>query len=371
MAPQVKDIMLDATKIQWHQDRLRAWLRGERVAPITIDIALTQSCNYKCGFCYAQVQYNEPRHMSRDVFFRFLDDCAEIGVRGISLVGDGESTLVPYYADAIVHGRENGIDMATGTNGSMLTREILERVLSRQVYFRVNIPAATPERYLEITGTTKENYDRVLENIRTAVEIKRRDGLEVTIGMQMVFRPREADELVPLAKLGRDLGVDYLVIKHCADDIEGTIGVEYDHYSKVFDRIREAESYSTDTYLVKAKWNKIKAGHTKVYSRCYGAPFILDLSGSGLVAPCAIFFNKRYKRYHIGNVIDTPFKELWEGERYWEVMDLLASEEFDPRTMCTFQCLAELPNVYLWKLKTGELELREPQGSPPPHVNFI
>jgi len=34
-------LVLDGTKIAWHQERLEQWRRGERFAPITIDMALT------------------------------------------------------------------------------------------------------------------------------------------------------------------------------------------------------------------------------------------------------------------------------------------------------------------------------------------
>src|SRR6266705_3141704 len=90
-------LILDGTKIGWHQDRVRAWERGERIAPITIDMALTRACNYACGFCYATLQENDREVITTSVMHQFLDDCAEIGVRAISLVSDGESTLSPAY----------------------------------------------------------------------------------------------------------------------------------------------------------------------------------------------------------------------------------------------------------------------------------
>ena len=51
-----QNLILDGTKIQWHKERINAWERGERIAPITIDMALTRACNYSCGFCYAMFQ---------------------------------------------------------------------------------------------------------------------------------------------------------------------------------------------------------------------------------------------------------------------------------------------------------------------------
>ena len=53
------ELILDGTKIEWHQERIKKWERGERIAPVTIDMALTRSCNYGCHFCYAMVQEND------------------------------------------------------------------------------------------------------------------------------------------------------------------------------------------------------------------------------------------------------------------------------------------------------------------------
>ena len=54
-AQEHQKLILDGTKIGWHLERVKAWERGERIAPITIDMALTRTCNYSCGFCYAIV----------------------------------------------------------------------------------------------------------------------------------------------------------------------------------------------------------------------------------------------------------------------------------------------------------------------------
>ncbi|MDQ5906184.1 MAG: hypothetical protein QG590_665, partial [Pseudomonadota bacterium] len=51
--------ILDGSKIAWHLDRVEAWERGERIAPITIDMALTRACNYACVYCYATLQEND------------------------------------------------------------------------------------------------------------------------------------------------------------------------------------------------------------------------------------------------------------------------------------------------------------------------
>lgn len=368
---QTERLILDGTKIGWHLDRVQAWERGERIAPITIDMALTRACNYACGFCYAMLQENDRGVITTEVMYRFLDDCAEIGVRGISLVSDGESTLSPAYIPSIKRGSELGISMASGTNGFIFNRRKLEDILPHLTYLRVNFSAGDRERYAQIMGVKPEWFDRVVQNIRDMVDIKRRQRLPVTIGMQMVLMPQDADQILPFARLGRDLRPDYAIIKHCSDDEHGNLGVDYSAYARLYDLLHEAESLSDESYRVVIKWSKIKDEGTRSYQRCYGPPFLLQMSGSGLLAPCGMLFNERYKKFHIGNIIEQRFKDIWESDRYWEVMNYLASSDFNAQKMCGTLCLQHKVNEYLDEYKKGRVQLQVPEGPPPAHLNFI
>ena len=368
-----KKLILDGSKLLYHKDRVNAWLKGERIAPITIDCALTTHCSYRCVYCYGKMQViNQFPNLDKKVVFDFLDDAAEIGVKGISFVSDGESTCNPCLKDAIVHGKAKGLDMALGTNGFLLKDEELEEILPCLTYLRFNISAGERERYAYIHGCKGEAYDKVIKTIERAVAIKKAKSLSVTIGMQMVLMPDFRDQILPLTLLGKHLGVDYLVIKHCSDDENHTLGVNYDEYDQLVSLLKEAEGHSTENYQVTAKWSKIMSHGQKCYKQCYGAPFILQLSGSGLVAPCGMLFNEKYKRFHIGNINEMRFKDIWASDRYWEVMNYIASDAFDAQTECGTLCLQHKTNEVLWKLKQdGVRELQDDNMAPIQHVNFI
>ena len=367
----LKQLILDGHKLNWHKERVETWMRGERIAPITIDCSLTRRCTYRCIYCYGQLQANDEKRMTRDVIFRFLDDAAEIGVKGVSFVGDGESTCSPYLYDAILKGKTNGLDMALGTNGYLLKDERLEKILPALTYLRFNVSAGGPERYVYIHGCKEECFYKVYNTIKKCVDVKKEKNLPVTLGLQMVLMPQFADQVIPFVELGKKLGVDYAIIKHCSDDEEGKLGVDYSKYFDLVDILKEAEGYSNNKYLVRAKWSKILSGGKRRYARCYGPPFILQFSGSGLVAPCGMFFNNRYKEYHIGNIAEISFKKMWRSDRYWEVMNFIASDKFDARTMCGSLCLQHKVNEFLDDLRQGRAQLEEGKGEPLMHVNFV
>lgn len=364
-------LILDGHKMAWHQERINQWERGEKIAPITIDMSLTRACNYGCHYCYAMLQENKRLPITQAVMERFLNDCAEIGVKGISLISDGESTLSPHMVYTIQKGHELGISMALGTNGYLLSESKLKEILPSLTYLRINITGGEPKRYAELMGVKEEWFHTVVENTRNMVRIKKEQNLTCTIGFQMVLMPQYADQIIPLTSLGKELGVDYLVIKHCSDDEDGSLGVDYGGYEKIYPLLKEAESMATASYQVTAKWSKIGDKGTRSYQRCYGPPFLLQISGSGLVAPCGMLFNEQYKKFHIGNIVTESFKDMVRGERYWEVVRYLASDDFNAQNMCGSLCLQHKVNEHLDGIKKGIIINQPTQGSPPQHVNFV
>jgi hypothetical protein len=84
-----------------------------------------------------------------------------------------------------------------------------------------------------------------------------------------------------------------------------------------------------------------------------------------------MLFNERYMKFHIGNIVEQRFKEIWQSDRYWEVMSYLASPSFNAQRMCGALCLQHKVNEHLDEYKKGRLELVALEGITPKHVNFI
>jgi MoaA/NifB/PqqE/SkfB family radical SAM enzyme len=365
----ISALLLDHSKVGWWKDRVLAWERGEKIAPVTMDVAWTRKCQAACHFCYAMAQASEGGEITKDMAFQFLEDAAEIGVKGVSLISDGESSMVPFYADSIVHGAKVGLKMGIGTNGITLKREMLEKILPHLTYMRVNFSAGEKKRYAEIMGLKQAVFDVVLENLRAAVGIKKRDGLAVNINMNLVCEPRDADQLLPFARLAKDVGVDYAIIKHTATDPDGIIKVDYKDYAPLKDVFLQCEALSTETFRVAVKWSRIENEGKREYSKCFGTPFVLQMSGNGLIAPCGPLFNEKYRAFHIGNITKTRFKDLFNSPRYWEVISYLGSEHFNPQNRCAVNCLQHNTNDWLFKYKEGKVTF--PITPMPAHSEFL
>ncbi len=368
-------LILDSHKLSYHYDRVQAWEAGDRIAPVSVDMSLTRACGAMCSFCYAMMQESQARSSIKTSHaLNLLDDFSAIGVRSVSLVSDGESTLSKAYVPFIQHAAELGIDVGNATNAWEFEEDKVEQVLPHITWVRFTVAAGRPESYAGIMYKNSEEtgvFDRAIKNIKYAVDLKRRENLSVTLGIQMVLMPHLKDEILPFAQLGLDLGVDYAVIKHCSDDEQNTLGIDYSQYEDLHGLLYEAEAMSNDRTKVIVKWSKIRDGDKPSYNRFYGPQFLLQISGSGLVAPSGMFFNARYSKLHIGNFTEERFIDIWKSERYWRAMNYLASPAFDAQTMMGTLPIQHYVSVALDNHAKGIQRMRPGTDPKPMHVNFL
>ena len=101
---------MDSHKLFWHLDRVEAWQRGERIAPLHIDMGISSGCNMACTFCYGVIQNRDGYgtnskkifHMPTSAVKRTFKDAKDIGVKSIALIGEGENTLHPDFYEIIM-----------------------------------------------------------------------------------------------------------------------------------------------------------------------------------------------------------------------------------------------------------------------------
>jgi MoaA/NifB/PqqE/SkfB family radical SAM enzyme len=323
------------------------------------------------------VQEPQERELIKtDTALNLLEDFSKIGVRSVSLISDGESTLSRAYVPFIQYAEKLGIDVGNATNGWEWEAEKIDQVLPSLTWVRFTVAAGTPEGYARIMYKGPEHtevFDRAMRNITYAVELKRKSNLKVTLGIQMVLMPEFVNEILPFAQLAVDLGVDYGVIKHCSDDELGSLGVDYSKYKQMYPLLQQAETMSNETTKIIVKWEKIKEQENGMagYKRFYGPQFLLQISGSGLVAPSGMFFNSKFSKFHIGNFVDERFIDIFKSERYWRTMDYLASPNFDARTMMGKMPIAYYVSQALDNHVRGIERIKPAVGDPPLHVNFL
>lgn len=347
-------------KLFWHLDRVVEWQKGLRIAPLHIDLGVTSVCNINCRYCYGKIMKKTSdlrrTDMSLETMHNLFMDCKQIGVRSIALTGEGENTLNPDFYDAIKFARDIKLDLGLATNGVELKSEGMVDLLSSLVYLRFNISAATKSGYKIVHGVNQ--FEKVIDNIKKCVRIKKEMSYPTTIGLQMVIIDENFDEIVPLAELGQELGVDYLVMKPCSDSPDGRLHTPHKKYLAKSEIYKTAESFSTDSYSVIVKWKKLANEGRKPFDTCRGTQFMIAINSQGDVAPCGHFFNPAQKeQFTMGNINEMRLKDIVFSDRYWEVQRKISL--INVNSDCESNCKQYYISSFLDSL-----------ANPPDHINF-
>ena len=129
-----------------------------------------------CSFCYAMVQEPQERaNIKTKEALNLLDDFKEVGVKAVSLISDGESTLSKAYVPFIQHASSIGIDVGNATNGWEWEPEKINQVLPHLKWVRFTVAAGKAESYSRIMFKSSEHtpvYDRAMKHIKYAVDLK-------------------------------------------------------------------------------------------------------------------------------------------------------------------------------------------------------
>ena len=134
-------LKLNDHKLMWHTEELTKWEKGEIFPPITIDFGPTSWCNHRCIHCYIQdtESFQKPRSLREDIYFRFMKEIGQYGVKAVVLGGCGEPFLHKSTTRAIKIAVENGTDVAALTNGIPIKDKDIPSLMENMTYLRFSV----------------------------------------------------------------------------------------------------------------------------------------------------------------------------------------------------------------------------------------
>ena len=353
-------LFLDGCKLYHHLETLNRFMAGQDIAPIHVEISPTNACNYRCVFCYADHSEHAMGTLPQEPFLKLMEDMGRMSVKSCLFAGDGEPLLNPACADAINKGRQSGIDMALNSNGLALRPQVSEKILPSLTWLRFSVMSVEPKKYAYLHGTRPESLQKAESNITAAVEIKKRDNLDVTLGIQQVLLPENGDEVFQIAQWAKNIGVDYYVLKPFSlhpfnkDYRPGQIEELPEKYAE---QMKEAASLTDEQFTSIIRWQTFSGSPKRDYDKCLGLSFISQIAADGGVYSCCPFFGQ--ERFLYGNIKEQSFEEIWHGERRKQVVKDIY-ENIDVHRDCMSYCRHHQINRILWDLT-----------NPPAHVNFV
>lgn len=350
---------IDNHKLIFHVNRVNDWLKGVDIYPIYAEISPAGSCNHRCTYCALDYMEYQARFLDTGILKERLTEMGRLGVKSVMYAGEGEPLLHKDIASIINHTKKSGMDVAVTSNGVLFSEKMAEACLSSITWIKVSINAGTKETYSRVHRTKEDDFTRVIDNIRKAVELREKNGLPSTIGMQMILLPENSGEAVTLAGIAKDIGADYLVIKSYSQHLKSITRryeeIKYGGYCQLKD---ELDALSNDRFQVVFRLNAMRKLEEsgRGYDKCLALPFWSYIDSGGGVCACSAYLGD--ERFRLGNIMENTFEEIWKGEQRKRVMAFVR-KELDTGE-CRRNCRMDEVNRYLWELEHPSL-----------HVNFI
>ena len=190
-------------------DRIDAIRHRFWMAPVHVQLILSDLCNQACHFCayrdpgYTSSQlfhvngnYNPNRMLPFEKVQEILEDCAAMGVKAIQLTGGGEPTVYPRFQEVVEEIERRSMKWALVTNGVIQKWD-----LSSATWIRVSLDAATVGTYSSVRHCAQRHFGLACETIK-----------KYKAGVGFVVTPENWREILMAARLAKDLGASSIRI---------------------------------------------------------------------------------------------------------------------------------------------------------------
>lgn len=317
--------------------------------PEQLYLETTNRCNSKCNICVRTFHETEPpKDLSLEEFHTIVDQFPSL--KRVVLHGIGEPLLNEDLPLMIRSLKEKGVYVLFNSNATLLTKILAKKLMESGLdELRVSLDASTPETYLRMRGIPL--FEQAIKNVKELISLKKELGRpNPSVPFWFVGSRENILELPGLIELASHIGVDEVYLQRLTyrdSDVEESVAREEQAIYGTFDEdvlqvirgchdlareldIQFTSSGATTPLLSVAGGEK----GSSPWVQCRRPWDLTYVTANGNVLPCCIapFATAEYGDLVLGNILQTPFKDLWNHPGYTKLRERLKSP--DPPGYC-------------------------------------
>ncbi len=315
-------VVFAPSKVGTDQERIGAYLRGEKVYPLTMEIDLTQRCTRSCTDC----PFGASRRPGLTLQMPFLERLFGIlgpHVPGLIISG-GEATSVPHFPETVALARKSGFkEIAVITNGSCLhDPKVQDALLSGVTSVRVSL-----YDWQEGDSGYFLKTLRYIEFLRKRAEL---EGSPLEIAAAMLTRRTWTHRFVSVASKALDSGIHWLYFHPFCVDWETGRPSQADQ-TGVEEAIRalrtEISMHQAVIQVPHDRYHDYPLGFTELH----GSHFLINVGADGVnYAGPECKYNPDYALLDLNAHLEDDF--LWQPERQAKIKAINSSNYHTIRT---------------------------------------
>lgn len=257
--------------------------------PSSVKIELTSRCDLGCGYCARRNSGREHGDMGREEYSRIIRDLRGAGVEQLGVFYLGESTLVPWLPEAVAEAKGLGFrNVFLTTNGtrldSRLSRELMEAGLD-SLKFSLNY--ANEAQMAEIAHCKPGVFDVVDTNVIASRGVRDAGGYATEINACYIAYDVEQ---------------------------EGRMAARVERLRPFVDQWYAMPLYSQGGQVYGRVLGNTGMAHSqKPPVPCWVVFAQGHIDHMGNLTMCCFDHDGHFQ---VGNLLETPFMELWHSERF-------------------------------------------------------
>lgn len=286
------------------QNRVPLWQAVPLKQPFSLGISPSDVCNFRCRYCIQSTSDRYPggRIITWDDWLLRAQQIEELGalaggpLKNLRFTGYGEPLMNPRLPDMVADVARRGLSprREITTNASLLTHEMSDRLVAGGLTrLLVSLQGLTSESCEEMCGYPLD-FAQLVDRIAYFYEHRGSCKLYVKIMDASIHgeeeRQRFLETFTPICDM---LNIEHMMNAYEGVDYEALAHHNIDHASRYGYKVEER--VCCDTLFMY---------------------MTVDSKGDVDVCGCT------YPALHIGNVNDTPLKDLWNGPKHLEAMRL-------------------------------------------------
>lgn len=265
-----------------------------------VGIEPTTYCNLRCPECPSGLRaFTRPTGMLKPENFQKMVDQLKDDLIYLLMYFQGEPYLNRKFLDMAKYAVDNGIYVATSTNGHYLTEEVAQKT----------VESGITEVIVSIDGTTQDTYqsyrvggelEKVVTGVKNLVKARadKKSKTPYILIQFLVVKPNE-HQIDDIRKMAKEWGADDVLLK--------TAQI-YD-FENGSDLIPTISKYSRYRQKKDGKWELKNPLNNQCWKLWHGA----EITWDGKVLPCC--FDKD-AQYEMGNLLNQSFETIWRSDQY-------------------------------------------------------
>lgn len=299
-----------------------------------LNLEFTNRCNLGCTGCfnyYSDVfaDFDENRiHppsdsraelLTHEQILDVISQAADFGAKSIDLMGGGEPLAHKRFIELVEHSRKVGLEVETFTNGTLITRDIAQRLFDNEVTPYVKVYSLNPELHDRMVNR-RGAHQRVMRGIEFLKEAGYGSAEKPVMAIETIIIDKNISEMPDLWRYSRDNGfIPYFErFVGCNYDGDPTVLPSPSDLKELWEGLLELDrkeyGYTFPLLPLRVGYS-CGAPRGNVYVQC-----------DGTVRPCSGTW------VNLGNVKDKPLKEIVQSS---EVLKSLRNIDETMEGYCT------------------------------------